>query len=88
MTSRRYAIAESQGRFYVFGGEETAGTFDTSERYDPRNDSWETMPPLPTARHGLGAVTLGNRIYTLAGGTTPGGSSSAANEVLIVPEGP
>ncbi|MCH7621494.1 MAG: galactose oxidase, partial [Chloroflexi bacterium] len=76
------------GRFYVFGGEETEGTFDTNERYRPGTDSWETMPPLPTARHGLGAVALGQRIYALAGGPTPGGSSSAINEVLILLEGP
>ena len=82
------AAATIKGRFYVFGGEETTGTFDTNERYNAGTDSWETMPPLPTARHGLGAVAIGNRIYTLAGGPTSGGSSSAANEVLIVAEGP
>ena len=82
------AAATVKGRFYVFGGEETTGTFDTNERYSPGTDSWETMPPLPTARHGLGAVAMGDRIYTLAGGPTPGGSNSATNEVLIVPESP
>ena len=82
------AAATVKGRFYVFGGEETTGTFDTNERYSPGTDSWETMPPLPTARHGLGAVAMGDRIYTLGGGPTPGGSGSATNEVLIVPESP
>ena len=78
------AAATVKGRIYVFGGEETGGTFDTNERYSPGTDSWGNMPPLPTARHGHGAVTLGDRIYTLAGGSTPGGSSSAINEVFIV----
>ncbi len=82
------AAATVMGHFYVFGGEETGGTFDTNERYRPGTDSWESMPPLPTARHGLGAVALGNRIYALSGGPTPGGSSSAINEVLIVLDGP
>ena len=82
------AAATVKGRIYVFGGEETGGTFDTNERYSPGTDSWETIPRLPTARHGLGAVALGDRIYTLAGGPTPGGSSSAVNEVLIVLNGP
>ena len=41
------------------------------------------MPTLPTARHGLGAVASGNRIYVLAGGPTPGGSQSALNEVVL-----
>jgi hypothetical protein len=39
---------------------------------------------MPTASHGLGAVALSNRIYVMAGGTTPGGSSSGYNEVFIV----
>ena len=76
--------ATIRGRIYVFGGEAVEGTFDTDERYDPRTDTWEAMPPLPTARHGLGAVDLGDRIYVLAGGPVPGGSQSASNEVFIV----
>lgn len=76
--------AAVQGRIYVFGGEEVEGTFEANERYSPGADSWKAMPPLPTARHGLGAVALGDRIYALAGGPTPGGSSSAINEVFIV----
>ena len=42
---------------------------------------------MPTARHGIGVVNLGNRIYVLAGGTSPGGSASALNEALIVLSG-
>ena len=78
------AAAAVHGRIFVFGGEEVEGTFDTNERYSPGADSWETMPRLPTARHGLGAVALGDRVYAQAGGPTPGGSSSARNEVFIV----
>ena len=72
---------------YVFGGEATEGTFEENEVYDPAVDRWETAPPMPTARHGIGVVGLGNRIYVLAGGTTPGGSASALNEVFIVLDG-
>ena len=39
---------------------------------------------MPTARHGLGVAEVGNRLYVLAGGLTPGGSSSGINEVFIV----
>ncbi len=35
-------------------------------------------------RDGHAAVAIGNRIYVLAGGTTPGGSQSAITEVFIV----
>ncbi|MCH8961243.1 MAG: hypothetical protein IH820_07925 [Bacteroidetes bacterium] len=78
------AGAAVSSRVYVFGGESLEGTFDTTERYDPATNSWDTMPPLPTARHGLGALALRGRIYVLAGGPTPGGSQSSGNEAFIL----
>ena len=60
------------------------GTFDENQAYLVDTGAWLDMPPLPTARHGLGAVVLGNRIYVMAGGPTPGGSQSAVTEVFIV----
>ncbi|MCH8350282.1 MAG: galactose oxidase, partial [Chloroflexi bacterium] len=66
------------------GGEATAGTFDENERYDTATGGWAPAPGLPTARHGHAAVALGQRIYVLAGGPTPGGSQSSQNEVYIV----
>ncbi|WP_199192462.1 kelch repeat-containing protein [Chlorogloea sp. CCALA 695] len=44
------------------------------------------MPPLPTPRHGLGASTVGNRIFVFGGGTKTGGNASTAlHEVLVLP---
>jgi hypothetical protein len=37
---------------------------------------------MPTPRHGLGAATVGEAIYLLTGGPTPGGSQSPANELF------
>ena len=67
---------------FVFGGEAPEGTFDQVEAYQPRQDRWTRFAAMPSARHGLGAVALGGRIYVIAGGTTPGGSSSALNEIF------
>jgi len=70
---------------YVFGGEtftEPARTFDTVERYDPRNRRWETLAPMPTARHGLGAAVFGNSVYVLSGGPQPGFHFGSHNERL------
>ena len=61
-----------------------SSAFDETERLTPLTGVWESLPPLPTARHGLAAVAVGNRIYVLAGGPTPSGSASALNEVFIV----
>ena len=62
-------------------------SFEANQRYQPATDGWESMPPLPTARHGLGAAALGGRLYVLAGGATPGGSQTSLNEVFIVLSG-
>jgi len=67
---------------YVFGGEGTEGTFDENEYYEPDSNLWESWPQSSIARHGIGVVDLGNRIYVLAGGTSPGGSASDLNEAL------
>jgi hypothetical protein len=37
---------------------------------------------MPTARHGLGVVAVGNVVHVIAGGPTPGFSFSSANEAL------
>ena len=37
---------------------------------------------MPTARHGLGAAMVGERIFVISGGPRPGGSYSRANEVF------
>jgi N-acetylneuraminic acid mutarotase len=76
------AAALHKGRIYVFGGEESAGTFDENEVYNPATDTWETLEPMPTARHGLGAAVVGDTIYVIGGGETPGLSVSGANEAF------
>ena len=69
----------------LIGGEAFAPlhkTFREAERFDPRTNGWEAMPPMPTARHGLGAVALGSVIHVVSGGPQPGGSFSGVHEVL------
>jgi N-acetylneuraminic acid mutarotase len=66
----------------VFGGEGPEGTFDTVESYDSCSDEWQTLEPMPTARHGLGAAVVGDTIYVIGGGETPGLSVSALNEAF------
>jgi N-acetylneuraminic acid mutarotase len=80
------AGAVVEDRFYVFGGETfdpgAQRTFDEAERYDPGQDAWEALPPMPTARHGLGAAVVDGRIYVLSGGPDPGFAFGDANERL------
>jgi hypothetical protein len=70
-------------RIVVVGGEEPEGTFDIVEAYDTRKSNWSLLPPLPTARHGLGASIVDGKLYVIAGGPSPGGSYSSLNEVLV-----
>jgi hypothetical protein len=70
------------GRIFVLGGEAPSGTFEQVEAYDPATDTWRTFSPMPTARHGLGAAAVGDRIFVISGGPRPGGSYSPTNEVF------
>jgi hypothetical protein len=70
------------GRILVVGGEASNGTFDQVEAYDPKSNSWSSYARMPTARHGLGAVALGRRLYVISGGPRPGASASAVNEIF------
>jgi hypothetical protein len=37
---------------------------------------------MPTPRHGLGTVAVGRRIYAIAGGPKPGGTTSSVTEIF------
>lgn len=82
------AVLEHGGHVYAFGGEQFGDdggkTFDEAERFDARTGRWERLPPMPTARHGLGAAAIGNSIYVISGGPTPGFAFGDVNERLDV----
>ena len=70
------ACGALNGRLYVFGGE----YFDNGGRvhpeaweYNPASDAWAPAPPMPTPRHGLGAVVLHNMIWLVGGAKKPSG---------------
>jgi N-acetylneuraminic acid mutarotase len=75
---------------YVFGGEhpfddgKPLKTFDDTEIYHPKTDTWTSGLPLPTARHGLTAGEVNGTIYVIGGGTEPGLSYSHANEIFRI----
>ncbi len=74
-TPRNHLAAETvDGRIYAIGGR-LAGAFiigmpgntDVVQEYDPAADSWVTKAPMPTARSGLNAASLGGIIYVAGG---------------------
>ena len=86
MSSKRSgsAAASINNSIYVFGGEEHSKTFNNNENYDVINNRWSIEPPMPTARHGLTAVAIGDKIYVIGGGPEPGLSVTNVNEIFHV----
>lgn len=77
--------AAVSGRIVSVGGEEPMGTIASVYELDVRAKSkaWRRLADLPTPRHGLGVVALGDRVYVPAGGPRPGLTVSGANEILL-----
>lgn len=73
----------ANGCFFVWGGEgsgigEPNDVFPDMDVYDPVNDRWTALPPLPTPVHGVtGAAFLEGLIYIPGGGTQSGGTSGS-----------
>jgi hypothetical protein len=78
------AATVSGDRVVVFGGEESAGTIAEVELYNPGKRRWKFLPGLRTPRHGLGGAAMGDRVYAIEGGTSPGFSFSNAIEAIDV----
>lgn len=82
------AVLEYGGHVYAFGGERLGDadrrTFDDAERFDPRTGRWERLPPMPTARHGLGAAPLDGGIHVISGGPRPAFTFGDAHERLEI----
>ena len=54
-----HAAAVVSGCLYVFGGEGNpstpSGVFPQTELYDPRSNTWTSLAPMLSPRHGIGA---------------------------------
>ena len=68
-------------RILVFGGEAPLRIFNATEMWETAGQRWIAKEPMPTPRHGIGAVVIDGRVFVPAGGTQPGFAASAANEV-------
>jgi len=79
------ALASANGKVYVLGGfVPPKGTalpvgaawepIDNAWEYDPANDSWKPLAPLPGKRGSAIAAEVGGKIYVIGGATTMEGS--------------
>jgi N-acetylneuraminic acid mutarotase len=84
------AAAAVNGELFVFGGE----TFDPNggggevhgevEVFNPATNTWRSLSPMPTPRHGIWASVIGNQIFLPGGGIVSGFGATNINEVFIV----
>jgi N-acetylneuraminic acid mutarotase len=63
------------GEYFGAGGR---GVYKETWHYDSGKDQWSAIAPMPTPRHGLGAVSDGARVYAIAGATQAGGNGTSA----------
>lgn len=74
------AAAVVRGKLYVFGGEyfhDGGKVHAEAWSYDPATDAWTSETPMPTPRHGLGAVAVGDSIFLIGGAKKPSGSETS-----------
>ena len=81
LASHHLAVVEHNGKIYVFGGfvPPQAGPpawvpIDNAWEYDPANDAWKALAPMPSKRGSAVAAAVGGKIYVIGGGTTTPGS--------------
>ena len=75
-----------------------SAAFRALEAYDPATNTWEIMPTMPSARHGVAAGFIGNRLHLVSGKQEGGGApdmtensphpyATEAHDVLDIPAG-
>src|SRR5580704_11404841 len=86
LPAHHLALTELNGKIYVFGGF-TAGKIgnlaawtpiDDAFEYNPVNDSWRPLAPMPTKRGAAVAATVGGKMYVIGGATIAPGATNPA----------
>lgn len=70
-----FASAALGDEVLIIGGEGGGQTYTTVEAYNTVTNSWRTLKPMPTARHGIQAAVCNGGVYIAAGALAQGGGS-------------
>src|SRR5258706_1188653 len=83
LPSHHVSFTEHKGKIYAFGGFVLPQSgppawvpIDNAWEYDPANDSWRALAPLPTKRGSPTAVSVGEKMYVIGGAVTGPGQSA------------
>jgi len=88
-TARGGFAAAAQGdEIFIIGGEGGGTAHSAVEAYNTSTNSWRTMAPMPTARHGIQAAVCNGGFYVAAGGVQQGGGGLTDVHEVFFPEGP
>jgi N-acetylneuraminic acid mutarotase len=77
----------ARGCYHVWGGEAPSGMTPDHDYYDPRNDTWASLPNMPIPIHGVvGSAFVGGLIWVTGGGTQVGGGSGSLHNQTYKPD--
>ena len=70
-----FAVAVLGEEILTIGGEGGGKAYNTVEAFHTVTNTWRTLTPVPTARHGIQAAVCNGGVYVAAGGAEQGGSA-------------
>ena len=87
LASHHVALADYNGKIYVIGGFKYPDSgptawqpIDNVWEYDPKNDTWKALAPLPTKRGSPNAAVVNGKIYVIGGaGLQPGSKETVVH---------
>jgi hypothetical protein len=80
-----FAAAGLGDEVLIIGGEGGGQTSGKVEAYNTLTNTWRTLAPMPSARHGIQAAVCNGGVYIAAGGLTEGNSNPTdAHEVFFL----
>ena len=82
-------VAAVNAELFVFGGETLnpnkggGEVHGEVEVFNPATNTWRSLSPMPTPRHGIWASVIDNNIFVPGGGLVSGIGPTNVNEVFI-----
>ena len=60
-------VEEMDGKIYFAGGKDGSGPKSIAERYNPTNNTWETLNEMSINRRGIASSVLNDKLYVIGG---------------------